>query len=239
VIRSGVPILSKATDPKEARAAMNVTFGSFLDELASLVDLSEKHAALKRQDALRKKMQADRSAADAAEKRAEFTRTLDKTVPIKEPRRTPRDTLADLTRCKIRENEKLLFLIDGHNVLNIVQRYIAAREGGTAHEELRNMLLRDVALIQSKLGNCEIRLHFDGPAAAEGAAFGNANLKVVFSGGSGPHRADRRIIDYITFYVTQADSDRFITVTEDQDLRTEAAAGGSLLLYPREFMALS
>lgn len=201
--------------------------------------LSEACAAQKRQNAVQEKMQADRSASEAAAKRAEFTQTLDKTVPIKAPRRTPRQTLAELTRCKIRENEKLLFLIDGHNVLNTLQKYAGAREGGAAHEELRNMLLRDIAQIQTKLGHCEIRLHFDGPTAGEGTAFGNPNLKVVFSGGNGDHRADRRIIDYITFYVTQADSDRFITVTEDQALRTEAAANGSLLLYPREFMALS
>lgn len=202
-------------------------------------ELTEENSRLRHKTAEALQALANIGETQKTQQMSEFIGTLEQTVPKERPRRTPRTWIGDLTSSPVREDEKLVFLIDGHNVLNTSTTYVSARERGASHEALRKILLRDIASIQSKLGNCEIRVHFDGPTPGEGVAFGNPNLKVIYSGGTGDHRADRSIINYLSFYSHQADAAKIYTVSEDQDLRTEASITGSRLLYPREFLSLS
>ena len=202
-------------------------------------EFTEDNARLKREAAEALQSLAHIGETNKVQQMAEFIGTLEQTVPKDMPRRTPRMWISELTSSPLREEEKLVFLVDGHNVLNTITTYVSARERGASHEAIRKALLRDIAAIQSKLGNCEIRVHFDGPTPSEGVAFGNPDLKVIYSGGTGDHRADRIIINYLSFYSLQTDAAKVITVSEDQDLRAEAALTGSRLLYPREFLSLS
>lgn len=202
-------------------------------------EFAEENSRLKRETADALQALAHIGETNKIQQMTEFIGTLEQTVPKDIPRRTLRMWIGDLTSSPVREDEKLVFLIDGHNVLNTSTTYVSIRERGASHEALRKILLRDIASIQSKLGNCEIRVHFDGPTPGEGVAFGNPNLKVIYSGGTGDHRADRTIVNYLSFYSLQANAAKIFTVSEDQDLRAEASINGSRLLYPREFLSLS
>ncbi len=228
--------LSQALDDEESRS---VAASESLRTLhANFSKISEENTNLKRELEALKLATVTRRQEERISVKAEFQKTLIETVPLKTLHRTARDRLADLTLATIKADEILIFLIDGHNILNLLQPYASARDSGATHEEQRKALLKDIALIQSKLGDCEMRLFFDGPTASETTAFGNKDLKIIYSGGTGDHRADRRIVGYIEFARQQTNRSKIITVTEDQDLRKEAATCGSLLLYPREFMTL-
>ncbi len=203
---------------------------------ASVNTFSSENTNLKRELADLKRASEVRRQEERISVKAEFQKTLIETVPIKTLPRTARERLADITTSSIKADDALVFLIDGHNMLNLIQPYASARDAGATHEEQRKALLKDLAVIQSRLGGCEMRIFFDGPTASETTALGNKDLKIIYSGGTGDHRADRRIIGYIEFAHLQ--KNKTFTVTEDQDLRKEASTSGSLLLYPREFMAL-
>ncbi len=204
----------------------------------SVITLSEKNANLNHELTDLKRTTEAKRQEERISVKAEFQKTLTETVPVKMLPRTSRDRLADMTLTTIKADEPLVFLIDGHNILNLLQPYVSEREAGATHEEQRKALLKDVALIQSKLGVCEMRIFFDGPTASETTALGNKNLKIIYSGGTGDHRADQRIVGYVEFARQQKSKITIITITEDQELRQEACACGSRLLYPREFMAL-
>ena len=223
---------------EEEKACHTTDSESLLTLRASFATLSNENSTLKNQlDKLRCATEVKRQEERISVK-TEFQKTLIETVPLKTLPRTSRERLADITRATINANEPLVFVLDGHNILNLIQAYASARDSGAAHEEQRKALISDIARIQIKLGSCEIRLYFDGSTASETTALGNKDLKIIYSGGTGDHRADRRIVGYVDFAKQQSNKTKIVTVTEDQDLRKEAAACGSLLLYPREFMAL-
>lgn len=211
---------------------------SLLTLRTSFDTLSNENTTLKQELAELKLAAVARRQEERLNVKAEFQKTLIDTVPLKTPSRTARDRLADITRAPITADEPLVFLLDGHNLLNLIEPYASARDAGTTHEQQRKALIKDITQIQTKLGACEIRLFFDGPTASETSALGNKNLKIIYSGGTGDHRADRRIVGYVEFAQPQKNKTKLFTISEDQALRQEAFVAGSLLLYPREFMTL-
>lgn len=65
---------------------------------------------------------------------------------------------------------------------------------------------------------------FDG-AQAGGRA--EPRLRVSFTGGTGPHRADRMVCDYLRMCRLAGDAARVRVVTEDKDFRREAQSLGA------------
>ena len=173
----------------------------------------------------------------AIDSKEQFIKSIDETIPI--VKRTPRTVLSETLNQAVGPNDKPVFLIDGHNAINTMPRYAAQETKGMKHEELRNLFVKDVCEYQRLLQPCEIRIHFDGPKPAEYAALGNSDVKIVYSGGTGDHRADYRIIQYVDFLAMQPGNRiAVITVSDDGDLRSDAAQSGSLLLHLDEFFSL-
>ncbi len=173
----------------------------------------------------------------ATDTKEQFAKAIEKSIPT--IIQTPRSLLSGILGHTISPNDKPVFLIDGHNVINSMPQYVAQDNKGMKHEELRNLFIKDVCEFQRLLHPCELRIHFDGPKPTEHTALGNNEVKIVYSGGSGDHRADKRILQYVDFLALQA-NERItaITVSDDSDLRDEAAQSGSLLLYLNEFFSL-
>ena len=75
---------------------------------------------------------------------------------------------------------------------------------------------------------------FDGPQA-DGETEGR--LRVSFTGGEGPHRADRLICDYLRMCRYAGTAHRIHVFTEDTDFRRAAAALGGTVHAIRELLS--
>lgn len=181
----------------------------------------------------------------AIQQRNEFATTLDTTLPARLTSRTTRERLAASLKCPINEREKLTFLIDGYNVILRVPKYNAESnpdskaKNDTTLKPFRKTLEQDVRAIQAKLGDCKINLYYDSPTPGTANPFCTTNIKIVYSGGKGDNRADDQIIGYARLFSKRCSGEKLITITDDNAIRQDAQAQGSLVLSTSAFIALA
>jgi predicted RNA-binding protein with PIN domain len=171
------------------------------------------------------------------DKKEEFSQSLENTTSLPVYKHTHRMTLSEMISYHLGENEKIILLIDGHNVINSGQGYVEKQSAGMTHEELRNCFVKDVCYLQKKISPCEIRVYFDAPNTSEQTI--NQDVRIFYSGGTGEHRADTRIIKYV-FFIKNVSGEvlPLITVTDDCDLRFQVSENNSFLLHVSEFISL-
>lgn len=210
----------------------------------------QNHYLTSQLDEITREITAQELAAQAAaanyteQKRNEFVSSLDTTLPAESSSRTVRERLGTTLNCHIDKHEQLTFLIDGYNAIHCVPKYGAksllddVSTCSKAFKPLRKALEDDVRVIQSKLGACQMNLYYDGPTPSTGNPYRTQNIKILYSGGQGENRADKQIIGYASLCATQPSEGKLITVTDDNAIREEAAAQGSLILSTSDFIAL-
>lgn len=152
------------------------------------------------------------------------------------PAREPQNALWRLKQ-GLAGNETMLLLLDGYNViLSLPDIYGGVNPDKSPGEEVRSMLTAQLQRIAASSPACEIRIYFDGPVS--GARSISGNVKVIFSGGEGDHRADRAICDDLDYECRERSAMTRILITSDRELGSNAAQRGAQVVRVNEFAEL-
>ena len=138
-------------------------------------------------------------------------------------------------RRAVAQGDPFTLIIDGHNVLfeleDIFSQYFVDGFPGTK--------------ARAEFGNCLIRI-FDGPGADVLLYFDGDDpkqhslsdqVRVIYSGGTGEHRADEAILKHLMFFSQSGSSAPLCLVTRDADFARQAREIGVIIIHPEEFAA--
>lgn len=131
------------------------------------------------------------------------------------------------------QNTESTLVIDGHNVLHLLtERYKNTYEEGFPGKKTREKLIHELRLLSSTYPSLRIELWFDSDKAHDESICDN--LCIHYSGGSGDHRADKRILEQIGFLKHTASHPTIILATADRDEADQAIDLGAIILAPEE-----
>lgn len=123
-----------------------------------------------------------------------------------------------------------ILLIDAHNSLFALQgRYRLKSEHHWPTAQARDWFVRDVCNLLSGMPNLRAYIVFDGPERSDRTA--SANVVVIYSGGTGEHRADGVLVDQAKF-LQSAGAENMIIFTNDGELAGLASRHGAKNLAP-------
>jgi len=129
-----------------------------------------------------------------------------------------------------------ILLLDGHNVLfGLPSRYNPARGSSLTEAEKRQRLTRDVVRLAAPNPALRAWVVFDGPTRQDTQAA--PNVRVIYSGGQGEHRADGVLLDNIRFFTSASPDTPVLLVSNDQDLCANARRLGAVDLPVLDFGA--
>ena len=136
-------------------------------------------------------------------------------------------------RRAVAKGESFTLFIDGHNVLfelkDIFGRYFVDDLPGTkARVEFASRLTR----IFDKPG-ADVLLYFDGNDPKQHSLSGQ--VRVIYSGGTGDHRADEAILKHLMVFKQSVSSTPLCLVTRDVDFARQAREMGVIIMHPEEF----
>ncbi len=142
--------------------------------------------------------------------------------------------LVSLTDLSLSPDSEISILIDGHNVLNCAIPY-GEKQASLSHGDLRDRFADDLQPLHDLLPNSEITLYWDGSYAADS---NHGAIKIVYSGGTGDHRADHRIEYYLSYLRNKAPNRPILVVTEDRKMRDRCANDKPVFLTPDQFLSI-
>lgn len=123
-----------------------------------------------------------------------------------------------------------ILLIDAHNALFALQsRYRLPNEHRWPTAQTRKWFTEDIVQLLENAPNFRAYIVFDGPERSESAA--SANVLVIYSGGTGEHRADKVIVDQARF-LSEAGAENLLIATNDGELAGLAAHHGAKCIAP-------
>lgn len=127
-----------------------------------------------------------------------------------------------------------VLLLDGHNVLfGMPSRYNPATGHSMKESEKRNALIKDVRRLVEKTPSLRAWLVFDGKDTAANSE--SLNLRIMYSGGDGMHRADRVLLDALRFFKSSDPLLPVVLVSNDKDLRKAARKAGAEVMAVLDF----
>ena len=124
-----------------------------------------------------------------------------------------------------------LLLVDGHNLLFRLEEQGAAVAAGD-HAARREALAQAVAALFRADGRPCARVYFDAPE--DGQSSVSARVQVIYAGGEGEHRADRRIVEDLEYARQREPGSPRAVVTADRELGRAAAGLGAAVIRPGE-----
>ena len=123
-----------------------------------------------------------------------------------------------------------VLLVDAHNALFALQsRYRLPNEHRWPTAQTRQWFVEDVAQLLENAPNVRAYIVFDGPERSESAA--SSNVLVIYSGGTGEHRADKVLVDQARF-LSEAGAENLLVMTNDGELSGLAARHGAKCVAP-------
>jgi hypothetical protein len=129
-----------------------------------------------------------------------------------------------------------VLLLDGHNVLFGLQaRYMPPRGKAVPDREKREKLVSDVVRITHPNPAMRAITLFDGATRSDSNP--SPNVRVIYSGGEGEHRADKVLIDQIRFLKSVDADAAVLLVSNDKDLCREARRLGAKDIAVADFGA--
>ena len=132
---------------------------------------------------------------------------------------------------------EFLLLVDGYNVLHLLPEFFEPLyEEGRPAKQARDGLTASLVRVFGRRTHPAARLYFDGPERSDMAA--SPQVLVVFSGGSGEHRADEVILQDLEFYSRERAGTPRCLVSSDSDLIRQARALKAMTMRPDEFAVL-
>jgi len=127
----------------------------------------------------------------------------------------------------------VFLLIDGHNVFFALQGKYAATSGPVVPDrEKRARFVADVTRVVAARPTCRAWVVFDGPVRSEESPA--LNVRVVYSGGTGEHRADKVLAETVHFIRAAEPKVPVIVATNDNALRGEMQKLGALNITAAE-----
>ena len=131
------------------------------------------------------------------------------------------------------QGEAFTLFIDGHNLLfelaEIFSPYFLA---GIPKAKAREVLGQRLTRIFAQSG-AEVVLYFDGEEPTQSSL--SAQVRVLYSGGTGAHRADTAILQHLLVLQQAGYAAPLCLVTRDADFARQAKAMGVIILHPEEF----
>ena len=135
----------------------------------------------------------------------------------------------------LRGQQPLLLFLDAHNILNGLSRYKQRRGTAVTHEDARKALEGDIVRLLNNLPLLHAHLVWDGGTRSD---FSRAqNVTVHYSGGEGDHRADRYILDQLSFFRESSPELPRLLVSDDNDFCAEARRLGATTCRLHDFDA--
>jgi hypothetical protein len=129
-------------------------------------------------------------------------------------------------------------VVDGHNVLHALPMVFRPLfEAGVPGPRARRALEERLSVLVERHPSLRIQLWFDGPVVDERAV--SARLRVRFSGGVGPDRADQAIAAYLRHLRAADPGELRAVVTADAAVAASARANEALVLEPDELQVWS
>lgn len=133
------------------------------------------------------------------------------------------------------QGDPFALFIDGHNVLFELegifgQYFVDGFPGTRARAEFGKCLTR----IFDKPG-ADVLLYFDGDDPKQHSL--SDQVRVIYSGGTGEHRADEAILKHLMAFNHSALPGPLCLVTRDADFARQAREMGVLIMHPEEFAA--
>ena len=127
-----------------------------------------------------------------------------------------------------------ILLLDGHNVLlTLAVRYNPKRGQSMSNTQRRGLLVHDVEKLISATPTLRSWIVFDGAEPTDTNV--GDNLRVLFSGGMGEHRADRVLVDSIRFFKTDEPELAVLLVSDDKELCAQVRRLGAETVGVVEF----
>ena len=169
-----------------------------------------------------------KSAEEAA--RAEFEKRLVESLPVRIDEFGPAEILSRTFGRKYRRDDPVVFLVDGHNILNLNYPELSKeRTNNLAHNEVRYQFVGKCRVLSLGFPNGLTRVFFDGNDARQKVI--SRNLMIEYSGNPehlNEHRADRAIVNHVAFLAYRGDVDLtdVFVVSSDQELCSNARAFG-------------
>lgn len=193
-----------------------------LQDLRRVVDALEEHRLVPGAD-LRRLRVAHRTV---------MSRLLNPYAPtIRTHEAPPDDPAWSLVRA-LAGKDPLGIVIDGHNLLYAMEQLHPEQRDPVEHTRVRTGLIGRIVRMTGNLPHCRVTLFFDSSVHSREAAA--PNVEVIYSGGTGDHRADQGIVAWLSRDET-ADGERHLVVTGDRDLRIAARNLGALVMGSAEF----
>jgi len=120
----------------------------------------------------------------------------------------------------------VILMVDGHNALfGLPTRYSPPRGGSVSEPEKRNRLVSDIVRIMVPNPASRAWVVFDGASLTDKQA--SPNVRVMYSGGTGEHRADGVLLDNIKFFRRSDPGMTILLVSNDADLCKSAIRLGA------------
>jgi len=133
-----------------------------------------------------------------------------------------------------RPREPEIILVDGHNVIHGLPAKYAKPSGNSGADiRERGRLAQDIARRFERTPQARVQIIFDGPRHQETCVV--PNVTVVYSGGSGQHRADDCILERIVFFKREFPEMRLTLVSDDVALCVKAEKKGATVQGVKEF----
>lgn len=127
-----------------------------------------------------------------------------------------------------------VLLLDAHNILfGMPSRYNPSAGHAMKESEKRNALIKDVRRFVEDVPSVRAWLVFDGSDTNANCEI--MNLRVMYSGGIGMHRADRVLIDAVRYFKSSDPQLAVLLVSDDRDLRKRARKAGAEVMAVLEF----
>lgn len=169
-------------------------------------------------------------------KHAAFEAMLNEAEPIRPAyQNLPEMLLSRVFHGHYSHDDALIFLIDGHNILNLGWLELSKeRQNGLTHREVREAFVEKCKRIALGFPNSRTVVFFDGEVARQVPV--TPNLVVEYSGNPEhipEHRADRIIVGYTNYLHTQEKVDPWsvIVVSADQGLCADARIAGAMTIH--------
>lgn len=122
-------------------------------------------------------------------------------------------------RKKLKDNSECLVILDAHNI--ILHDLLKHRLFAPVQEQSRNNLLRLIKPLAAGRDNVKFTVVFDGSNPNEEKVA--QNVRIIFSGGEGQHRADNKIVEIVR---SNPGTDIFV-VTDDEQLIKDVKSFGA------------
>ena len=159
-------------------------------------------------------------------------RLYDRAQITREVGRDPAPSRFFLRRAVV-QGEAFTLFIDGHNVLfELAEIFSPYFLDGIPKAKAREVLGQRLTRIFAQSG-AEVILYFDGEEPTQSSL--SAQVRVLYSGGTGAHRADTAILQHLLVLKQAGYAAPLCLVTRDVAFARQAEAMSVIILHPEEF----